>query len=58
MNVAEIQRALFARGFSPGPLDGIAGRLTRGAFERFQTANNLKPTGIADDAREHANLWW
>lgn len=50
MTVAEIQRALFARGYNPGPLDGIMGRLTRAALERFQTGAGLKVTGIADDA--------
>ncbi|WP_230531118.1 NlpC/P60 family protein [Microvirga roseola] len=49
-SVLDVQRALFARGFSPGPLDGIMGRLTRGAIERFQRGHDLKVTGLMDDA--------
>lgn len=49
-SVKDVQSALSARGFNPGPIDNIMGRLTRGALERFQAANGLKVTGVADDA--------
>ena len=42
--VSELQRALSAKGFDPGPIDGIYGPRTRGAVTAFQKANNL-PTG-------------
>jgi len=46
MNVLDIQRALHASGFDPGPLDGIRGRRTIGAIEAFQRANGLAADGI------------
>jgi len=39
--VMMVQRALRAKGFNPGPIDGIVGRKTRSAMTRFQKANNL-----------------
>jgi uncharacterized protein (TIGR02594 family) len=42
----DIQRALFAAGFNPGPQDGIPGALTRMAVIRFQKAHGLAPDGI------------
>jgi uncharacterized protein (TIGR02594 family) len=46
MNVLEIQRALSARGFNPGAVDGIWGRRTMLAVKAFQTAQGLTPDGI------------
>jgi len=43
--VADVQRALQAAGFDPGPIDGRMGRRTRSALKAFQSANDLKPTG-------------
>lgn len=44
--VRAVQEALIAHGFDPGEPDGILGRLTRGAIQRFQRANGLEPDGI------------
>ncbi len=46
MNVLEIQQALHAKGFDPGPHDGIRGRRTIAAIEAFQAANGLVVDGI------------
>lgn len=46
MNVLEIQEALHAKGFDPGPHDGIRGRRTDEAIRRFQAANGLVVDGI------------
>ncbi|MBZ0269731.1 peptidoglycan-binding protein [bacterium] len=42
--VSELQRALSAKGFDPGPIDGVYGPLTLQAVTAFQKANTL-PTG-------------
>ncbi len=39
--VAEIQRALKAKGFDPGPIDGVIGSQTMAAVNAFQRKNNL-----------------
>lgn len=43
----DIQRALKAAGFDPGPLDGIKGRMTTAAVKRFQESKGLVADGIA-----------
>lgn len=45
--VKQLQSQLKARGFSPGEIDGIYGRQTRGAVMRLQRAENLSLDGIA-----------
>ncbi len=52
MTVSELQRALAARGFDPGPIDGALGRRTATAIAAFQAANGVSATGIADPATE------
>lgn len=47
MTVADIQRALLARGYDPGPIDGDAGKQTIAALQAFQKASGLVPDGIA-----------
>jgi uncharacterized protein (TIGR02594 family) len=47
MKVSEIQRALKAQGFDPGPIDGIRGRATIAAIRAFQAHNGLEVDGIA-----------
>ena len=46
MNVLDIQQALHAKGFDPGPHDGIRGRRTIAAIKAFQVANGLVVDGI------------
>ena len=46
MTISEIQLALQARGFDPGPVDGIRGRLTIAAVRKFQAENGLAVDGI------------
>ena len=47
MTIEEIQRRLKTLGYAAGPVDGIAGRLTRRAIVSFQTDNRLRADGIA-----------
>ncbi len=46
MTVRDIQAALAARGYKPGPIDGIWGRQTASAVRRFQSAIGLEVDGI------------
>jgi len=39
--IAQIQRALKAKGFDPGPIDGVIGSKTMAAVRAFQRKNNL-----------------
>ena len=48
--VSEVQRALMARGFAVGEIDGIFGSNTRLALVSFQASQNLPQTAIADSA--------
>ena len=45
-NVKQIQHALARKGYSPGPVDGIWGRMTETAVRRFQADNDLVADGI------------
>lgn len=53
-DVRAVQHALAARGFVPGPADGIYGPLTAGAVRRFQAAAGLKATGTVGAATYRA----
>lgn len=44
------QLYLIFRGFHPGPVDGMAGSLTRAALQQFQQKVGLPQTGSVDDA--------
>jgi uncharacterized protein (TIGR02594 family) len=46
MNTREIQQALLEKGFNPGQIDGVRGRMTIRAVKAFQAANNLEVDGI------------
>jgi peptidoglycan hydrolase-like protein with peptidoglycan-binding domain len=46
---AEVQRALAARGYYYGPIDGILGPRTRGAIERYQANRGLVVTAAIDE---------
>ena len=47
MTILELQTALIAAKFDPGPADGIAGPKTRQAVREFQAKNGLEVDGIA-----------
>ena len=42
----KIQRRLIKLGFNPGPIDGIRGRMTVSAIQRFQASQGLVSDGI------------
>lgn len=55
VSIKEIQKALNAVGFrdaegKPLAVDGIVGKHTKAAVEKFQSANGLKPDGIAGES--------
>lgn len=43
--VIGIQRELKARGYDPGPVDGVAGKRTRAAIRKYQAASGLPVDG-------------
>lgn len=46
MKIRDIQLQLAARGYTPGPIDGIWGRKTQAAVRRFQERHGLEPDGV------------
>jgi ferredoxin len=52
MDTRQIQTALQAKGFDPGPIDGVRGRKTIDAIIAFQTANGLQADGIVGPMTE------
>lgn len=48
MSIAEMQKALLALGYQPGPADGANGKRTIDALKKFQQANKLPATGALD----------
>jgi peptidoglycan hydrolase-like protein with peptidoglycan-binding domain len=46
LQVSGAQVALYRHGFYKGPIDGIAGPMTRRAARRFQRSKGLEPDGI------------
>ncbi len=46
MTIVEIQKALAAKGFDPGALDGVWGRRTSAAVRAFQTSKGLLADGV------------
>ena len=45
-----VQRGLAARGFDPGPADGVYGRRTAAAVKAFQGSQGMPQSGVIDDA--------
>jgi len=52
LTVRGAQIALTYLGFSPGPVDGTLGRMTRSAIAQFQQAQGLPTSGDLDDATQ------
>lgn len=50
LEVRAAQLYLTYRGYTPGPIDGLIGRMTRQALEDFQECEGLPVTGEADEA--------
>lgn len=48
-NVRQVQDALEAKGFDPGPIDGIAGPRTKAAIRKFQDRFGMKASGEIDN---------
>lgn len=46
MKIVEVQQALAARGYRPGPLDGVWGRQSISALKAFQADSGLDPDGV------------
>ena len=54
--VVSIQQALQREGFNPGRIDGIVGRITLDALERFQSENDLGRGGITYESLEQLEI--
>ena len=52
LRLRRAQVALFFLGLDPGPIDGLSGRLTRGAIGEFQHRRGLETNGTLDDRTE------
>ena len=48
-NVRQVQAALQAKGFDPGPIDGVAGARTKAAVRKFQDRFGMKASGEIDN---------
>ena len=46
--IREVQSFLSGRGYNPGAIDGVYGPNTKAAIERYQVANIIPVTGLAD----------
>ena len=47
--VMRLQRVLAAKGYDPGPVDGLFGPRTAAALMSYQRDNGLPTTGVLDD---------
>ena len=47
--VRKIQAALEAKGFDPGPIDGVVGPRTKAAVRKYQDHFGIKATGEIDN---------
>ena len=50
LNIWAAQIYLTYKGFNPGPVDGVKGRLTEAAVGNFQRSIGVQATGVIDDA--------
>ena len=48
--ISEVQTLLNNKGYNAGSPDGIAGKKTRGALQKFEKDSNLPVDGLVDDA--------
>jgi peptidoglycan hydrolase-like protein with peptidoglycan-binding domain len=48
-SVRQVQDALQAKGFDPGPIDGVAGPRTKAAVRKFQDRFGMKASGEIDN---------
>lgn len=56
MNIFDIQRALAAKGFDPGAIDGVWGRRTSAAVKAFQKDRGLQVDGVVGPITRKALL--
>jgi hypothetical protein len=49
LNIRAAQIYLTYKGFNPGPVDGVRGRLTEAAVGNFQRSIGVQATGVIDD---------
>ena len=54
--IAKIQKALDAKGYDPGPLDGIYGPLTKKSMVKYQQDNKLATGAVTYETLEHLGL--
>ena len=54
--VRDIQRALLAKGFNPGPIDGVIGSQTKAAVNSFQKAKGLAIGGVTQETLRKLGL--
>jgi peptidoglycan hydrolase-like protein with peptidoglycan-binding domain len=47
-DIRKVQESLRDKGYSPGPIDGVAGPQTRAAIRKYQKAEGLPVTGRLD----------
>jgi len=54
--VRNIQRALDKAGYNPGPIDGVMGRQTQTALNRFQQARNLSVGAVTAETLKNLGI--
>jgi len=53
VHIEEVQQLLDIYGYNPGPPDGVLGRRTRDAIEKFQADNGINPSRFVDQETWH-----
>ena len=54
--ITSLQRALEREGYDPGPIDGVVGRTTLVAVQKYQEANTLDQGGITYETMKHLKV--